>query len=96
MTFIQPGKKSILFRFFLAFMVAGLVGGTFWLIMLYNQAVNLDHEIAAAKSELDSIGAENTALNNQIVTMLGDTNTGAIATQGGLVVAKPQYVTVAR
>ena len=74
MTFIQPSKKSIVFRLFLVLIVAGLIGGTFWLIMLYNQTVNLNHEIAAAKSELDSIGAENTALNNQIITMLGNTD----------------------
>lgn len=96
MTFIQPSKKSIVFRLFLVLIVAGLIGGTFWLIMLYNQTVNLSHEITAAKSELDSVGAENTALNNKIITMLGNTDPTAIATQGGLVMAKPQYVSVAQ
>ena len=97
MTFIQPNKKNIVFRLFLVLIIAGLVGGTFWLIALYNQTVNLNHEIAAAKAELDSVGAENTALNNQIVTMLGSTGPlNAVATQGGLVIAKPQYVTVAQ
>lgn len=81
-------------RLFLILVVCGLVGGTFWLIELYNQTVNLNHEIAAAKAELDSIGAQNTALNNKIVTTLGDTGElTAIATAGGLVAAKPQYVT---
>ena len=97
MTFIQPNKKSIVFRLFLILIITGLTGGTFWLIALYNQTVNLNHEIAAAKAELDSVGAENTALNNQIVTMLGNTGQlSAIATEGGLVIAKPQYVTAAQ
>jgi cell division protein FtsB len=94
MTFIQPNKTSTLFRILLIVVMIGLIGGTFWLITLYNQTVNLNHEIAAAKAELDSIGAGNTALNNKIVTTLGDTDQlAAIATQGGLVIAKPQYVT---
>lgn len=97
MTFIQPNKKSIFFRLFLVLVVAGLMGGTFWLIVLYNQTVNLNHGIAAAKAELDSIGAENTALNNQIITTLGNTGQlNAIATSDGLVVAKPQYVSIAQ
>lgn len=97
MTFIQPNKKSILFRFFLVLIVVGLIGGTFWLITLYNQTVNLNHEIAAVKAELDSIGAGNTALNNQIVTTLGNADQlTAIMAQGGLVVAKPQYMSVAQ
>ena len=71
------------------------MGGTFWLITLYNQTVNLNHEISAAKAQLDTIGAENTAINNKIVTMLGDTDQlTAMATSDGLVVdARPQYVT---
>jgi cell division protein FtsB len=94
MTFIQPNKTSVAFRIFLVLVVAGLTVGTFWLIALYNQTVNLNHEIAAAKAELDSIGTENTALNNQIVTTLGNTSQlTAIATSDGLVAVKPQYVT---
>ena len=94
MTFIQPNKTNIFLRLFLILVVLGLVGGTFWLIKLYNQTVNLNHEITAAKAELDSIGAENTTLNNKIVTTLGNTDQlTAIATVDGLVTAKPQYVT---
>jgi cell division protein FtsB len=97
MTFIQPNKKNILLRFCLVLIVVGLMGGTFWLITLYNQTVNLNHEISAAKAELDSIGAENTALNNQIVTALGDTDhLTAMASSDGLVIAKPQYVNAAQ
>jgi len=94
MTFIQPNKTSTAFRLFLALIVIGLMGGTFWLIALYNQTVNLNHKIVDAKAALDTIGAENTALNNQIITTLGNTDRlTAVATQGGLVTAKPQYVT---
>ncbi len=98
MTFIQPNKNSSLFRVVLALLVVGLVGGTFWLITLYNRTVAMEHEIATAKTELDTIGAQNTALNNEIVTTLGNTDQlTAIATSDGLVIdAKPQYVSVAQ
>lgn len=97
MTFIKPNKNNALFRFLLALIVVGLVGGTFWLITLYNRTVNLDHEIATAKAQLDSIGAENAAINNRIVTILGNSDQlAAVATSDGLVVdAKPQYMNVA-
>ena len=98
MTFIRPNKNSIALRIFLAIVITTLVGGTFWLITLYNQTVNLNHEISAAKAQLDTIGAENTAINNKIMTMLGDADQlTALATSDGLVVdSRPQYVTAAR
>jgi len=98
MTFYKPDKNNTVLRIFLAIVIMSLVGGTFWLITLYNQTVNLNHEISAAKAQLDTIGAENTAINNKIVTMLGDTDQlTAMATSDGLVVdARPQYVTAAQ
>ena len=95
MTFIQPNKNSIAFRVFMTLIVVGLVGGTFWLIALYNQTVRLNQAIVAARTQLNSIGAENTTLNNQIITTLGNINQlTSIATSDGLVIARPQYVTV--
>jgi cell division protein FtsB len=98
MTFIQPNKNSTLFNAILALLVVGLIGGTFWLITLYNRTVAMEHEISAAKAELDIIGAQNTTLNNQIVTTLGDTNQlTAMATSDGLVIdSRPQYVSAAQ
>ncbi len=96
MTFIQPNKNSTFSRIFLTLIVLGLVGGTFWLITSYNRIVSFNHALAVAKADLDSIGAQNTALNNQIVVTLGNADQlSAIATSDGLVIAKPQYVTVA-
>lgn len=95
MTFIKPESDPIWFRFFMTFLIVALVGGTFYLITLYNQTVRLSQEIAAARTELNSIGAENTTLNNQIITTLGNMNQlSAIATSDGLVIARPQYITL--
>lgn len=95
MTFIQPNKQNILFSLFLVLIVVGLIGGTFELITLYNQTVSLNYEISTAKAELNSIGAENTTLNNQIITTLGNSSQlAALATADGLVIAQPQYMSV--
>ncbi len=76
-------------------LVVALLGGTFWLVVAYNKTVDLSHNIATEKAQLDSIGAENTALNNQVLATLGDVDSSALATADGLVTDKnPQYFTI--
>jgi cell division protein FtsB len=95
MTFIKPESKSRWFGVFMTFMVVALLCGTSYLITIYNQTVRLSQEVAAARTALNTIGAENTTLNNQIITTLGNVNQlSAIATSDGLVIAHPQYVTI--
>jgi len=72
-----------------------ILGGTFWLVVVYNQTVNTTHNIAAAKAQLDAIGSQNTALNNQMVATLNTSQASALAAQDGLVQDnKPQYITI--
>ena len=95
MTFIEPENNKTRFHLFITLIVVALVGGTFYLITLYNQTVRLNQEISAARTALNTIGANNTTLNNQIITTLGNVNQlSAIATSDGLVIAHPQYVTI--
>ncbi len=95
MTFIQPNKNKSIWNDILALLVAGLVAGVFGMVVLYNATVNLDHNVATAKTELDQIGAANTKLKNQIVAALGASDLGAVAAANGLVEdAKPQYFQV--
>jgi cell division protein FtsL len=93
MTYIQPNQnKNILNRVIFGLVVVLLVN-IFWLITLYNNTVNLSHNIAEAKTQLDSIGAKNTALNNQVLAALGSIQTDSIKTQNGLVEDNhPQYL----
>lgn len=86
MTYIHPNyhNKSILSLVLAGLIFTSLVG-VFWLVALYNNVVNLDHNITAAKSELDSIGAQNTALNNQVAAALGNVTSGNLAAADGLV-----------
>jgi hypothetical protein len=98
MTYIHPNyhNKSIL-NLVLAGLIFTSLIGVFWLVALYNNVVNLNHTITAAKSELDSIGAQNTALNNQVVTALGNSVSGNSAAADGLVQDNhPQYFPVSQ
>ena len=71
------------------------MAGTFWLVVAYNQTVNVSHNISKMKAQLDAIGAENTAASNQIVATLSAKQAAALAADDGLVQEnKPQYVTI--
>jgi hypothetical protein len=95
MTFIQPTKHGNFFNIVIAMLVIALLGGTFWLVIAYNKTVDLTQDIASAKAQTDSIGAENTALNNQVLATLGDVDSSALADEDGLVQDKnPQYFSI--
>jgi cell division protein FtsL len=95
MTFIQPNKPKSFINTVLVFLAIATLAGTFWLVAAYNQTVNLSHNIASMKAEVDSIGAENTAESNQIVAMLSADQVATLAANDGLVQEnKPQYVTI--
>jgi cell division protein FtsB len=92
MTFIQPHKSSSLLNLVLASLVVLLLLGTGSLIVLYNHVVNLNHEIAADKATLDSVGAKNTALSNEAMAAQGDDQGASLAAGQGLVTDdKPEY-----
>lgn len=95
MTFIQPNKNKNLLNAILVVLVVLVVFCTFGMVALYNMTVNLSHNIATTKAELDAVGAQNTALNNKIIGTLGENNLADIATQDGLVTeSQPQYFTI--
>jgi hypothetical protein len=95
MTFIQPTKHANLLNVIIIMLVIALLGGTFWLVIAYNKTVDLSQDITTAKAQADSIGAQNTLLNNQILATLGDVDSSALASADNLVTDKnPQYFTI--
>lgn len=92
MTFIQPHKHSSFLNGILVLFAVALVAGTVGMVGLYNATVNMDHAIAAAKTKLDAVGAENTAMNNDVIAKLGAGDLAKLAADAGLVTeSKPQY-----
>jgi cell division protein FtsB len=92
MTFIQPSKNKNIVNLIIAGLLGALFLSTFWVIIAYNQTVSLSHDIAKTKAELDSIGAANTKLNNDLLATLGGGRITAIAQANNLVEEKkPEY-----
>ncbi|HUC01981.1 MAG TPA: hypothetical protein VMA75_03685 [Candidatus Paceibacterota bacterium] len=95
MTFIQPTKHINTLNVAIALLVVALLGGTFWLVVAYNKTVDLSQDITSDKAQLQSIGAQNTALNNQVLDTLGGADFTSLAAADGLVEDKnPQYFTI--
>jgi hypothetical protein len=94
MTYIQPSHHKDLLNRIIAGLALFTVLGVFSLVMLYNNIVDLNHNIATAKAQLDSIGAANTTLNAETVAALRVVQSGDLAAADGLVAdAHPQYFT---
>ena len=92
MTFIQPKKHLNLLNVILGMLVITILGGTFWIVVAYNKTVDLSHDIVSLKAQLDTIGANNTALNNNIISTLGETQFQNLAAVDHLVTEKkPEY-----
>ncbi len=97
MTFIQPNKNRSLANGLLIILTVALGVGVFGMVALYNATVNLDHNMATAKAELDKVGAETTKLSNRVVAALSDGGLVAVAAQDGLVQEqKPQYFQISQ
>lgn len=95
MTFIQPKKYFNIQKFLIAALIVLVLGGTFWLVIGYNETVDLSHNITSIKSQLETIGAQNTALNNDVLATLGENQIGSLAAADGLVRdTKPQYFSI--
>ena len=94
MTFIQPTRRGNILNLMLTMLVVFILGSTFALVALYNQVVNLNHDITATRADFDAVGSQNTKLSNQVITMLGnDDQLTNVANADGLVTDnKPQYV----
>ncbi len=86
MTYLQPSPhRSHILNFVIVALAAASLVGIFALVGLYNNIVDLNHNLAAAKSQLDAIGAKSTTLNQQVIADLGNVSTGNLAAQDGLI-----------
>ena len=93
MTFIQPHKQFYTLNIVLCLLIFSTVFATFALVAVYNGIVNVTHNIAAAKAELNTVGAESTDLQNRIVALMGSGAVAQAAQANGLVEDKnPQYL----
>ncbi|GEM_PF-1132094 len=67
MTFIQPKKgSSTLLNKTLLLLIAGLVLGAFWIVILYNSFVNFNHGLSGLRLEFQQVQAQNAELKDKI------------------------------
>lgn len=93
MTFIQPNKNKNILNGIIAALVLGIVLISLWLIVLYNQAINLDHAILNTDRELQKLQAANAELKEKTVALLAGDSLVAFAAERGLVQERnPQYL----
>ncbi|MDP2598817.1 MAG: hypothetical protein Q8P49_03240 [Candidatus Liptonbacteria bacterium] len=97
MTFIQPNKKNSFLNGILIFLGLVAAAEVFGVVMLYNATVNMTHDIAEAKLELDAVGAANVDLNNRVMGTLSGAELLKLAAERGLVPdSKPQYFSLSQ
>lgn len=70
MTFIQPKKGSNILNKILILLAAGLVLGAFWMVILYNNYVNLNHGLSNLRLEFKQVQAQNAELKDKIFRAL--------------------------
>lgn len=95
MTFLQPKKHFNIQNMILAALVLLVLAGTAGVIVEYNKTVNLSQNVLAAKTELQSVGAKNTQLNNGVIAALDGGQAASIASTDGLIAERnPQYFSI--
>lgn len=73
-------------------LTAVVISVSFWLIIIYNGTVNLEHNIAKLISESQNIQNANIELKEKILSALSGENLEKIAEEQGLVKDRnPQY-----
>lgn len=91
MTLIQPAEKNII-HIALFFMIAVLVTGSFWLILLYNRSVDLEHQISDGQAALRKLQSGKAELQDKIFTLLSDANLQSVSAERHLVKdTAPEY-----
>ena len=93
MTFIQPNKNKSILNSIITALVLGMALISLWLIILYNQTVNLDHAILNFDRELQKLQIANAELKEKTVALLAGDNLAAFAAERSLVQERsPQYL----
>lgn len=95
MTIIHPHKTLPFVHIFLMILAGVLVILSVWLVVLYNQSVNLDHNISSLKTQIKNTETETAELKDRIFTLLDTQTLSRIAETEGLIKEdNPKYLNV--
>lgn len=92
MTFLQPNKDKNFFIRLVVGLSIPFIGGVFWLIIMYNQVVSAEHEIAKLNKQIEETQAKNAELKEQAFVFFSGGNIDKLVQDRGLVQEKnPEY-----
>lgn len=95
MTFFKPEQKSLLNYAIMALIAVCLIA-SLWIVLSYNSAVNLEHEISATEINIMELQTNKAQLQDKMFTLLSDVNLKEFSRNRNLVEEKnPQYMKTA-
>lgn len=95
MTIIQPNRTSNTLNWVLWTLTATVMLSAVWLVIAYNQVVNLSHTVAETKARIAELNAQNAELKEQAFAMLDAGKFEKLALDAGFVQDKsPVYFEV--
>ncbi len=93
MTIIQPDRQSVLLNRLLFALVALIIVSALSLVWLYVRLVNINHNLASARTDLVQVETQSAELKEKIFGLLSGDKLQALAQAKGLVQDKdPQYL----
>lgn len=92
MTFFKPEQKSLL-NYAITALIAVCLIASLWIVLSYNRAVNLEHEISATEINIMELQTNKAQLQDKMFTLLSDVNLKEFSRNRNLVEEKnPQYM----
>lgn len=93
MTIIQPNKNNKKINLLISGLTMTTVVVAVWGVFLYNQLINLRHELVSQEDNLQKAEVMNAELKNNLYQLTGTKNLETSANQNSLVLEKnPQYL----
>ncbi|GEM_PF-442229 len=93
MTIIQPRKTSSYINTVLAILAAAFLIASVWLVILYNRAVNLSHNVIELKAEMKKTETGTADLNDKMFALMDSRALSEFAAASGLLKENnPEYL----
>ena len=97
MTIIQPNKNNHKTNFLISILTIVSVIAAVWGVFLYNQLVNLRHEVKKQETNLRRAEVTNAELKNNLYSVLNEKNLESLINQQSLILDKnPEYAKTTR
>jgi cell division protein FtsB len=97
MTIIQPNKNNHKTSFLISVLLITSISAALWGIFLYNQLVNLRHEVKKQETNLRRAEVTNAELKNNLYNIIDTKNLEPLIKSQSLILDKnPEYIKIVR